>query len=81
MMIAGAILAMITMMVNGFAASRGIETEHEIALIIMDTIAYIFILITFSKLVDASPILAVLEIVLMIALATASYAYGRKTKH
>lgn len=80
-MIAGAILAMITMMVNGFAASRGIETEHEIALIIMDTIAYIFILITFSKLVDASPILAVLEIVLMIALATASYAYGRKTKH
>ena len=80
-MIAGAILAMITMMVNGFTASRGIETEHEIALIIMDTIAYIFILITFSKLVDASPILAVLEIVLMIALATASYAYGRKTKH
>ena len=80
-MIAGAILAMITVTVNGFAASRGIETEHEIALIMADTIAYIFILITFSKLVDASPILAVLEIVLMIALATASYAYGRKTKH
>ena len=81
MMIAGAILAMITMMVNGFAASRGIEPEHEIALIIMDTIAYFIILITFSKLADVSLVLAAVEIILMIALATASYAYGRKTKH
>lgn len=80
-MTAGAILAMITMMVNGFAASRGTETEQTLALIVADIIAYFIILVGFSKLVDASPILAVLEIVLMIALATASYAYGRKTKH
>lgn len=80
-MIASAILAMITVTVNGFAASRGIETEHEIALIIADTIAYIFILIGFSKLADVSLVLAAIEIILMIALATASYAYGRKTKH
>jgi len=81
MMIASAILAMITVTVNGFAASRGIETEHEIALIIADTIAYIFILIGFSKLADVSLVLAAIEIILMIVLATASYAYGRKTKH
>lgn len=80
-MTAGAILAMITMMVNGFAASRGIETEHEIALIIADTIAYVFILVGLSKLTEAHPILAAIEIILMIALAAASYAYGRKTKH
>lgn len=80
-MIASAILAMITVTVNGFAASRGIETEHEIALIIADTIAYIFILIGFSKLADVSLVLAAIEIILMIVLATASYAYGRKTKH
>lgn len=80
-MMASAILAMITVTVNGFAASRGIETEHEIALIIADTIAYIFILIGFSKLADVSLVLAAIEIILMIVLATASYAYGRKTKH
>ena len=81
MMIASAILAMITVTVNGFAASRGIETEHEIALILADIIAYFIILVGFSKLADVSLVLAALEIILMIVLATASYAYGRKTKH
>ena len=81
MMIAGAILAMITMMVNGFAASRGTETEQTLALIVADIIAYFIILVGFSKLADASLVLAAVEIVAMIVLFTISYAYGRKTKH
>lgn len=81
MMMASAILAMMTVTVNGFFASHGIETEHEIALIIADTIAYIFILIGLSKLADVSLILAAIEIILMIVLAAVSYAYGRKTRH
>lgn len=80
-MIVSAILAMITVTVNGFAASRGTETEQTLALIVADIIAYFIILVGFSKLADVSLVLAAIEIILMIVLATASYAYGRKTKH
>lgn len=81
MMIASAILAMITVTVNGFAASRGIETGPTLALILADIIAYFIILVGFSQLANVSLVLAALEIVLMIALFATSYAYGRKTKH
>ena len=81
MMIAGAMIAMITMMMNGFAASRGIETGPALALILADIIAYFIILIGLSKLANMSLGLAALEVIVMIAIFAASYAYGRKTKH
>jgi len=82
MMITGAILAMITVTVNGFVIGRSeIDTGAELALILADIIAYFIILISFSKLVNVSLVLSALEIVLMIVLFATSYAYGRKTRH
>ena len=82
MMITGAILAMITVTVNGFVIGRSeIDTGSELALILADIIAYFIILISFSKLVDVSLVLSALEIVLMIVLFATSYSYGRKTRH
>lgn len=81
-MITGAILAMITVTVNGFVIGRSeIDTGAELALILADIIAYFIILISFSKLVNVSLVLSALEIVLMIVLFATSYAYGRKTRH
>ena len=82
MMITGAILAMITVTVNGFVIGRSeIDTGAELALILADIIAYFIILISVSKLVNVSLVLSALEIVLMIVLFATSYAYGRKTRH
>jgi len=82
MMIAGAILAMITMTVNGFVIGRSeIDTGAELALILANIIAYFIILVGLSKLANVSLVLAAVEIILMIVLFAASYAYGRKTKH
>ena len=82
MMITGAILAMITVTVNGLVIGRSeIDTGAELALILADIIAYFIILISFSKLVNVSLVLSALEIVLMIVLFATSYAYGRKTRH
>lgn len=81
-MIAGAILAMITMTVNGFVIGRSeIDTGAELALILANIIAYFIILVGLSKLANVSLVLAAVEIILMIVLFAASYAYGRKTKH
>lgn len=81
-MMTSAILAMITVTVNGFVIGRSeIDTGAELALILADIIAYFIILVGLSKLADVSLVLAAIEIILMIVLFAASYAYGRKTKH